>query len=332
MKAAYSRFAPDDTGLYTDSVSYTHLIPECTNISVGYEGAHSSNERFDLEFLMLMLLPSLMKVDYSALPAVRDPSVKENYGAYASRYRRHGNGGYDVHNYNFVEGAENDVGYEGAKDANLAPWPKEGDSLPLGWAEGGGNTGAKGKKTTKQIDKLAEEMFRARVKPPTPESKLAIMRQMSVGNPVSSMPYDLSMGIVPELSAMQMRVVLIKFMQSKGNVAMALALYTLLTVMDGKESKLAFLKDRVRIQDKMIDNQKATITEYQGTLKALMDLYNSAKSRKTEMEKDLAECEVVCRSQKVGLIAKHHEIKLLQQQVADLQIKLAAAAPTTKKN
>src|SRR5205085_807202 len=34
----------DTTGSFTDTASYTDLVGECTNISVGYEGAHSQGE------------------------------------------------------------------------------------------------------------------------------------------------------------------------------------------------------------------------------------------------------------------------------------------------
>jgi hypothetical protein len=42
--------APDPSGVYTDSESYAGLVPECTNISVGYENQHSSRESQDLVF------------------------------------------------------------------------------------------------------------------------------------------------------------------------------------------------------------------------------------------------------------------------------------------
>jgi hypothetical protein len=44
------RSMPDPTGVYTDSESYAWLVPECTNISVGYENQHSSRESQDLVF------------------------------------------------------------------------------------------------------------------------------------------------------------------------------------------------------------------------------------------------------------------------------------------
>jgi hypothetical protein len=44
-------YMPDDTGSFTDTANYTKLVPECTNISVGYDHEHSSLETLDLEHL-----------------------------------------------------------------------------------------------------------------------------------------------------------------------------------------------------------------------------------------------------------------------------------------
>ena len=68
------------SGVFTDSASYTGLIPECTNISVGYKRQHTSSEKFDLEWLEHMLIPALFKVNWGNLPVKRDPSVKESFG------------------------------------------------------------------------------------------------------------------------------------------------------------------------------------------------------------------------------------------------------------
>lgn len=62
---------PDDGGLFTDTANYTDLIGECTNLSVGYEGAHSERESLDVGFL-LKLRDALIALDVSALPIVRE--------------------------------------------------------------------------------------------------------------------------------------------------------------------------------------------------------------------------------------------------------------------
>jgi hypothetical protein len=43
---------PDDTGLFTDTANYVDLVPECTNLSVGYEHEHSRAETIDLHHLV----------------------------------------------------------------------------------------------------------------------------------------------------------------------------------------------------------------------------------------------------------------------------------------
>jgi hypothetical protein len=46
------KYIKDRTGSYTDTYTYTGLIGECTNISVGYTAAHSKFEMLDLEHAM----------------------------------------------------------------------------------------------------------------------------------------------------------------------------------------------------------------------------------------------------------------------------------------
>ena len=59
-------------GVYTDTAEYIHLIPECTNLSVGYEGAHGRGESLDTRHVFA-LLEALVKLDQSALVIARDP-------------------------------------------------------------------------------------------------------------------------------------------------------------------------------------------------------------------------------------------------------------------
>lgn len=71
-------FEPDDTGVYTDTAEYTGLIPECTNLSVGYEHAHSPRETLDVDFVMAMR-EAVLSLDPSALPVARTPG-DDGYG------------------------------------------------------------------------------------------------------------------------------------------------------------------------------------------------------------------------------------------------------------
>jgi hypothetical protein len=47
-------YAPDPTGLFTDTANYCHLIPECTNLSVGYYNEHTGDEYLDLLHLQAL--------------------------------------------------------------------------------------------------------------------------------------------------------------------------------------------------------------------------------------------------------------------------------------
>jgi hypothetical protein len=67
----------DDTGLYTDTASYMELIPECSNVSVGYDHEHGPEEIVDVNHL-LWLREVVKNVKWPKLPTLRDPTVVEN--------------------------------------------------------------------------------------------------------------------------------------------------------------------------------------------------------------------------------------------------------------
>jgi hypothetical protein len=71
-------FVPDDTGTFTDTANYVNLIPECTNISVGYWSQHTSAEILDVGFAE-HVLNRVCALDVNALPAERDHTVEEKY-------------------------------------------------------------------------------------------------------------------------------------------------------------------------------------------------------------------------------------------------------------
>ncbi len=76
----------DTGGSFTDTASYVKLIPECTNMSIGYEREHSSDEILDYGHLA-EFIPALLKVEWEKLPVVRDPSKEETFGRYSgSKY------------------------------------------------------------------------------------------------------------------------------------------------------------------------------------------------------------------------------------------------------
>lgn len=67
-------YKPSDGGIYTDTAEYTEDIPECTNLSVGYKNAHSSEEELDV-FFLFELLEALCALDTTQLVIERDPAV-----------------------------------------------------------------------------------------------------------------------------------------------------------------------------------------------------------------------------------------------------------------
>lgn len=91
-------YAPDDTGIFTDSANFVGLIPECTNISVGYDCEHGTKESQDVWHLV-HLLRQLVTIDWQALPTARDPSVVDD-DEWGYRYDftpSHKDLGYDYH-------------------------------------------------------------------------------------------------------------------------------------------------------------------------------------------------------------------------------------------
>lgn len=100
-----TEWKPDPSGLYTDSDQFTQTVPEATNISVGYQGAHSNQEKQHLPFLGL-LVEAAYKLDWEGLPIERDPTV------YESRY--HAGNGYGGYSYQYGWDDEGDCDYAGS--------------------------------------------------------------------------------------------------------------------------------------------------------------------------------------------------------------------------
>jgi len=78
-------YRPDPSGSFTDSASYSHLVPECTNVSIGYRGAHSRAEKQNLRFAR-HLYTKLREIDFEKLPAVRKPEAKKVNTGWTSWY------------------------------------------------------------------------------------------------------------------------------------------------------------------------------------------------------------------------------------------------------
>lgn len=64
---------PDNTGVFTDTANYVEDIPECTNLSVGYDRQHTKHETLDVEFL-IDLRRAVLCIDWESLPTKRTPA------------------------------------------------------------------------------------------------------------------------------------------------------------------------------------------------------------------------------------------------------------------
>lgn len=76
----------DDTGTFTDTANYEHLIGECTNVSVGYENNHGPNETLDLLHVRT-LRDQLVRFDCDELVAERKPGESDVWEYHDSHYR-----------------------------------------------------------------------------------------------------------------------------------------------------------------------------------------------------------------------------------------------------
>lgn len=75
----------DDTGVYTDSAEFVDVIPECTNLSVGYYSEHTVRENQDIKHLTKLANACLL-VDWENLVTKRDMSKMELKSMYTNSY------------------------------------------------------------------------------------------------------------------------------------------------------------------------------------------------------------------------------------------------------
>lgn len=73
-KLGLGQFVPSERGVFTDTKVYRGVIPECTNIGVGYTNQHTKNEDLDYGHA-LQLRDACLKVDWHSLPIDRDPEA-----------------------------------------------------------------------------------------------------------------------------------------------------------------------------------------------------------------------------------------------------------------
>mgnify|MGYP003450898835 CR=1 FL=1 len=87
-------FKTDNGGSFTDSYTYFDLIPECTNLSVGYYSQHGMKESQNLSFAQQMR-DWMVEIDPTKFIIDRDPSIVE-YESYKSYYGGVGSTLYDM--------------------------------------------------------------------------------------------------------------------------------------------------------------------------------------------------------------------------------------------
>ena len=67
-------YTPSNAGVFTDSANLTHIVAECTNLSVGYKHQHGDGEYQDVTFLE-RLAAQVCVVPWDDLPVERDPKA-----------------------------------------------------------------------------------------------------------------------------------------------------------------------------------------------------------------------------------------------------------------
>jgi hypothetical protein len=76
LNACGMLYMPCDGGVYTDTAEFTDVIPECTNISVGYAREHSTDEAQDILHYRA-LADAVISFSWDDLPVTRDPKVAD---------------------------------------------------------------------------------------------------------------------------------------------------------------------------------------------------------------------------------------------------------------
>lgn len=80
-------YKKDDGGIYTDSAEFASIVPECTNVSVGYYNEHTHSESQDISHLA-DLAEACLFVNWENLPISRDPSkieIRNTWSNYSHR-------------------------------------------------------------------------------------------------------------------------------------------------------------------------------------------------------------------------------------------------------
>ncbi len=91
------QYAADPTGSFTDVYFYRDVVPEVTNVSVGYYKEHSKDECIAVLWLIDHLVPALLKVPWETLPVVHNPVAEKEEEERAWRERQEHFRSFDRH-------------------------------------------------------------------------------------------------------------------------------------------------------------------------------------------------------------------------------------------
>lgn len=119
-------------GIYTDTEEYCDIIPECSNVSIGYTRAHSRMEALDTKHV-LRLLAALKKIDVSQLVCERDP-LDARYTDYGSAWDTESSGWQymydpDADKYVRIDSGKKSGNTKAAVDFLDAEWVTRQDAL-----------------------------------------------------------------------------------------------------------------------------------------------------------------------------------------------------------
>lgn len=66
------KFKSDSLGVWTDTALFMGIVPECTNLSVGYFKEHTKEETQDLDY-MIEMCNAVININWENLPTIRHP-------------------------------------------------------------------------------------------------------------------------------------------------------------------------------------------------------------------------------------------------------------------
>lgn len=71
----------DDKGIYTDTAEYTHLISECSNVSIGYQSEHSNRETLDINHVM-KLRDRMISIQWDQIDLTKERKPQDKIKSY----------------------------------------------------------------------------------------------------------------------------------------------------------------------------------------------------------------------------------------------------------